>query len=291
MRIDNNPSALFDEQLQTGLFLNHPYRIPVIGWESEMHGLTTADEQAFYRRWYAPNNAVVVIAGDADPARVKLLAEKYFGPIPSHPVPDRVRVAEPPKVAAVQFTMRSPRVTAINWSRQYLAPSYRAGDTKYAYALQVLAEVLGGSAASPLYKGLVVDHPLALEASAFYDPDEYDYGTFGFQATLKNGVSVADFEAALGDIVKSALAGGITEDEVARAKQRMQSASAYSRDSLSGPARMVGEALSIGRTLDDVQAWPDRIGAVTLDQVREAAQLVIHDDVAVTGLLMPGPTS
>ena len=291
MRIGNSPAALFDEQLQTGLFLHHPYRIPVIGWENEMHGLTAADEQEFYRRWYAPNNAVVVIAGDADPAKVKALAEKYYGLIASRVVPERKRVVEPPKVAAVEFTMHSPRVTATNWSRQYLAPSYRAGETKYAYALQVLAEVLGGSAASPLYKGLVVDHPLALQASAFYDADEYDLGTFGFAATLKNGVSVADFESALAAIVKTALECGITEDQVARAKARMQSAAAYARDSLSGPARLVGQALVTGRSLEELQAWPDRIGAVTADQVRDAARFVIHDDVAVTGILMPGPTT
>jgi zinc protease len=187
--------------------------------------------------------------------------------------------------------MHSPRVTATNWSRQYLAPSYRVGETKYTYALQVLAEVLGGSAASPLYKGLVVDHPLALQASAFYDPNEFDLGTFGFAATLKNGVSVADFESALSGIVKTALEGGISDDAVARAKARMQSAASYARDSLSGPARLVGQALVIGRSLDELQAWPERIGAVTVDQVREAARFIIHDETAVTGILMPGPTS
>ena len=147
----------------------------MIGWESEMHGLTAADEQEFYHRWYAPNNAVLVIAGDVtDPAKEKALAEKYYGVIPSRPVPARQRVDEPPKVASAVLSMKSPRVNEIEWSRQWLAPSYRKGDTKYAYALQVLAEVLGGSAASPLYKGLVVDHPLGARRPAhYYDPDEY----------------------------------------------------------------------------------------------------------------------
>jgi zinc protease len=290
-RIDNNPAALFEEQVNTALFLHHPYHNPTIGWEDEMHGLTAADARAFYRRWYAPNNAVVVISGDATLEHVKELAEKYFGPIPSHAVPARQRVNEPPKVAATRLTMRSPRVTQTNWSRQYLAPSYLAGEKQYAYALQVLAEVLGGGAESPVYKELVVDRAMALSAEAFYDPEALDLGTFGFSVRLKNGVAVADLENALEGIVKTALSGGITSEDVERAKARMRSDAVYSRDSLSGPARIVGAALAIGRSLDDVQEWPERIGAVTLEQVQAAAQLVIRDDIAVTGVLMPGPTS
>ncbi len=290
-RIDNNPAALFDEQLNTALFLHHPYRIPTIGWEDEMHGLGTADAHTFYRRWYAPNNAVLVIAGDATQEHVKALAEKYFGPIPAHAVPPRQRVSEPPKVAAARLTMKSPRVTEIDWSRQYLAPSYRAGDKQYVYALQVLAEVLGGSAASPLYKGLVMDRALALSAEAFYDPNVYDLATFGFTARLKSGVSVSDFETALEGIVKTALDSGITTEEVERAKTRMRSNAIYARDSLAGPARIVGAGLATGRSLDEIENWPEKIGAVTRDQVLEAAHLVIHDETAVTGVLLPGPTS
>ena len=291
MRIDNSPAALFDEQLDTALYLHHPYRIPTIGWENEMHKLTAQDEEAFYKRWYAPNNAVLVIAGDTSVEKVKPLAEKYFGPIPSRPVPVRQRVEEPAKVASARLSMRSPRVTEIEWSRQWLAPSYNRGDTSEAYPLQVLAEVLGGSAASPLYKGLVIDKGLALSAGAYYDPNQFDLATFGFSATLKHGVTVPDFEAALDAVVKNALDGGITAEEVDRAKQRMVAAATYARDSLSGPARIVGTALALGRTLDEVQSWPERIAAVTPEQVREAAKAVIHDDIAVTGVLMPGPTS
>ncbi len=206
-------------------------------------------------------------------------------------MPQRQRVEEPAKVASARLTMKNPRVTQINWSRQYLAPSYRVGDTKYAYALQVLAEVLGGSAASPLYKGLVIDRTLATSAGASYDPNMFDLATFGFSATLKNGVSVEDFETALDGIVKQALEGGITAEQVDRAKQRMMSNAIYARDSVAGPARIVGMALALGRSLNDIQSWPDKIGAVTLNDVRAAAQSILHDDTAITGILMPGPTS
>jgi zinc protease len=291
MRIDNNPSALLREQLDTALFLNHPYRIPVIGWEHEMRGLSTRDALDFYHRWYAPNNAVLVIAGDVTVARVRELAEKYYGPIPSRTLPARVRVSEPPKVASVRMQMKSPRANQPSWNRSFLAPSYRAGEKQYAYALQVLAEVLGGGATSRLYKGLVVDRPLALEASAYYDPGALDLGTFGFDATLKKDVPVADFEAAADAIIENVLKQGVTQEEVDRAKQRMQAEAVYANDSLDGPARLVGAALAVGGSIADVEDWPDRIGAVTREEVDAAARLVIKPDVSVTGIMLPEPTS
>jgi zinc protease len=293
MRIDNSPPALFEEQLDASLYLRSHYRIPTIGFEDEMHKLNTKDEQDFYRRWYAPNDAVVVIGGDVTLDQVKALAEKYYGPIPPRAVPLRPRAEEPVKTAPVRLTKRNPRVTEVEWSRQWLAPSYVAGDTSLAYPLQVLADVLGGSAASPLYKQLVIDKGLALSASAFYDPDTRDLTSFGFGATLKNGVRVADFEKALDAVVSGAIAdgGAVNAESVSRAKQRMIDDLTYTRDSLSGPIEIAGTALALGQTLDDVQSWPDRIAAVTPDQVRQAAHAVIHNDIAVTGVLMPGPNS
>jgi zinc protease len=290
-RIDNNPSALLDEQVDTALFLHHPYRNPVIGWESEMRGLTAGDERGFYRTWYAPNNAVLVIAGDATAAQVRALAEKYFGPIPPHDVPPRQRLEEPPKVAAARLTMKSERAAETSWNRTYLAPSYTFGESRYVYALEVLAEVLGGGATSRLYKGLVVDQGLALSAGAFYEADVRDFATFGFYGSPKKGVPLADFESALDSIVKSALKDGVTAAEVARAKERMQAEAIYARDGLDGPARIVGAALATGRSLEEAESRPERLGAVTVDEVNAAARLVIHDESAVTAVLLPEPTS
>jgi len=263
----------------------------VIGWESEMRGLSADDERAFYRTWYAPGNAVLVIGGDVTAAQVRALAEKYYGPIPRRDVPVRRRLDEPPKVAAARITMKSDRVAETSWSRTYLAPSYTAGESRYAYPLQVLAEVLGGGATSRLYKALVVDQGLALSAGAFYDPDVRDLANFGFYGAPTKGVPLADFEGALETIVKSALKDGVTAAEVARAKERMQAEAIYARDGLDGPARIVGAALATGRSLEEVESRSERLGAVTVDEVNAAARLVIHDETAVTGVLLPEPTS
>jgi zinc protease len=291
MRIDNSPAALLNEQMDAALYLNQGYHHPVIGWESEMRGLTTADALAYYRTWYAPDNAVLVLAGDITVEHARELAEKYYGPIPSRPIPPHRTLVEPPKVAAARLTMKSSRVAEPSWTRSYLAPSYLNGDSRSAYALEVLAEVLGGGPTSRLYKTLVVEDGVCLAAGAFYDPETRGLGTFGFRAAPKRDVPLADFEAKLDAVVKTALTDGVTTDEVERAKTRMITQAIYARDSLSGPAHIVGAALAEGRTLDDVQSWPERIGAVTVDQVNEAARLVIHDDQSVTGILLPQPTS
>ncbi|HLJ65540.1 MAG TPA: pitrilysin family protein [Stellaceae bacterium] len=286
-RIDNNPQALLNEAINAGLFLHHPYRIPVIGWEHEMHALSTADALAFYHSWYAPNNAVLVIAGDVEVAKVKELAEKYYGPVTPHEIPPRHRVSEPPKVAATRLVMKSSRAASPNWSRSYQAPSYRSGKSEYAYALEVLDEVMGGGATSRLYKSLVVDKGLALNAGAYYSPGALDIATFGFYATPRKGVSVADLEAAIEGEIRKVLEEGLTSEEVERAKRHMRAEAVFERDSLDGPARIVGAALVVGETLEDVQAWPERIGAVTLKEVNDAAHFVLHDETAATGVLLP----
>ena len=290
-RIDNVPQSLFQEAFDAALYLNLPYHRPAIGWLAEMQRLSTADAVTFYRTWYAPNNAVVVISGDVTAAQVRALAEKYYGPIPARPVPAHIVVTEPPHVVAVTLTMKSARVPNPSWLHAYLAPSYTAGEMREAYALQVAAEVLGDGATSRLYRGLVVDRKLALDAGAFYDPTTRYLSSFGFYGTVAKGVDPAAFQDAALAIVRAAARDGLTADEVARAKARMQAEAIYTRDSLNGLALSVGAAIANGRTLDDVEAWPDRIGAITVDQVNAALKAVVDENQAVTGFLLPEPAS
>jgi zinc protease len=290
-RIDNEPSALLNEQLRTALYLNHPYRMPTIGWEQEMRGLTTEDALAWYRRWYAPNNAIVVIAGDTSLAEVKPLAEKYYGAVPSRAVPPRERLEEPKRHAATRLELKSPRVAQANWSRSYLAPSYTGGEARHAYPLQVLVEVMGGGATSRLYRALVVEQQIALSAGAFYSPGSRYLTSFGFYASPKPGVAIEEVEKAVEAEVRKLLAEGVTPAEAERAKARMRAEAVYAQDSLSGPANLFGAALVNGRTIADVELWPDRIGEVTVDQINEAARAVIDDRTAVTGFLLPLPSS
>ena len=291
MRIDNEPAPLLAEQLQATLYLHHPYRNPTIGWPKEIRLLGTADALASYRQWYAPNNAVLIIAGDIDLAEARPLADRYFGAIPSRSLPDRARVEEPPHHATARLEMRSPRVAHPQWNRYYLAPSYRAGETAQAYPLQVLGEILGGGAASRLHKTLVLDRGLALSAGAHYSPSTVGLTIFGLYATPRPEFSVADVEAAIDGELHRLVRDGVELDEVRRAKERMRAASLYSRDSLSGPPNIIGTGLAIGQSLEEIEAWPDRIGEVTPAEVDAAARAVLVERNSATGLLLPEPTS
>jgi zinc protease len=207
--------------------------------------------------------------------------------VPAHPVPPRLRPAEPEPVAARTVELRDPDVHQPSWSREYLAPSYRQGETAQAYPLQVLAEIVGGGATSRLYKSLVVEQKVASSADAGYNPTTLGLGTFAVEASPNPGVPVEKLQQATLDLIKDLTDKGVTEQEVTRAKARLQANLAYARDSLHTGANVLGSALATGQSVADEEAWPQRIAAVTPDQVNAAARAVLKDERSVTGLLLP----
>lgn len=289
-RVENEPRARLHERVGAALYMNHPYRLPVIGWEHEIAALTHADALAFYRDWYAPNNAILVVSGDVTMAEVLPLAERTYGRVPARPLPERVDWREPGSAVDARLTLRDPKVTNPSWSRRYLAPSHGAGAREHAYALQVLAEILSGGASARLYASLVVDQGIAASAGAWYDPNRRGPGTFGFFASPRPEIAPETVEAALEAQIAALLAEGVTQDEVDRAKARLVDSTILARDSLGTPARVLGAALAIGRTVADVEDWPARIEAVTPDAVMAAARHVLDGTASVTALLLPEET-
>ncbi len=291
-RIDNNPSAVLREHVNAAMYLNYPYRNPVIGWEEEIRSLTRKDILAFYRRWYAPDNAIVVIAGDVTVEQVRPIAERTYGKIPTvamppRPRPGRVRPQEPPQKASRRVVLKDKRVRQPFWSRQFLAPSYRNGATGQAYALEVLSEILGDGATSRLYRSLVVERKLAVSAGVQYDPTALGPSRFVVYASPRPGVSIEQLEnAAIGEM-KTLLKSGITSDELARTVRRMRADAVYARDSLSTGAQVLGGSLVIGMSIDDVESWPERIAALTVEQINAAARDVLVMDRSVTSTLLP----
>lgn len=287
MRTDNNPSSILREQVAAVQYYNYPYRRPIIGWEHEIRALDLDRIRAFYKRWYAPNNAILVVAGDITAAKLKPLAEKYFGAIPAQPPTPRARPEEPPQSTARVVTLKDARVRQPSWSRSFMAPSYSYGDSGHAYALEVLAEILGGGATSRLYSALVVGQGVADSAGSYYDPGNRGPSLFGFYAQPRRGNTVEQIETAVLAEVARLLKDGTTEDEVARAKKRLMAEAVFARDSLTTGARAIGSALAVGRTVEDVESWPDRIGAVTAAQVMAAAKTVLSQRGHVTARLLP----
>ncbi len=287
MRVENDPESLLDEQMEAALYLTSSYHHPVIGWRSDIEHFTLKDVVDFHRRWYAPNNAILVVSGDITAAQLKPLAEKYYGGIPARTIPARYRAEEPPPVAARTVELRDPDVHEPAWNRLYLAPSYHQGETRLAYPLQVLAEILGDGATSRLYKSLVVDQKVAASATASYDPDVLGRTSFSFSANPRPGVPMDKLQAAIVAQIQAVAASGVTAQEVDRAKHRLQASVAYAKDSYHTGARVLGQALATGETVAEEEAWPRRIAAVTVDQVTEAARHVLRDERSVTGILLP----
>lgn len=290
-RVDNDPASRLSEMQRASLWIHHPYGTPVIGWPKEMAELSTQDALAFYERWYAPNNAVLIVSGDVEPAEVKALAEKHYGPLPRKDVPARERVAEPEHWAGSRVELSSPQVGQPSVSLSYRAPSYATAEPAgRAYALEVLSELLDGTTGR-LYRSLVVEQELAAATGSGYSPNGLNGSTFSFWISPRPGVEVQPVEAALRAEIERLLAEGVTEDEVARAKQRLIAQTVYANDSAGSAAQIIGGALTTGSTIADVEDWPNRIASVTADAVEAAAEALFRPANSVTSVLLSEPTT
>jgi len=287
MRIANNPGARLGEQVSAALYLNHPYGRPVIGWRQEIEQLTRDDALAFYRHFYTPNNAVVVIAGDVEADEVKALAEKTYGKVaPRSEIKPRVRPQEPPPEAVRQVTLADPRVAQPSLQRSYLSPSYATAKPGEAEAIDVLAHILGSGSTSRFYRTLVAEKNIATSAGAWYQGSALDASRFGVYATPSPGVTLPQAEEAMDAIIAEVSDKGVTAEELERAKTRMIADVVYDLDNQATLARWYGSALTTGMSVDSVRTWPERIRKVTADEVRQAARHILDKRRSVTGYLI-----
>ena len=287
-RIDNDPGSLLDEQMRASLYLNHPYHTPVIGWFHEMAKLTREDAFTFYHRYYAPNNAILVVVGDVEPEDVLKLAKDTYGKLPANPATLRAdRPTEPPQITPRHVEMTDERAGQATLIRHYLAPCYAKAAPREAEALELLMKVMAGGATSRIYKALVVDQKIASNAEGYYSGEALDYGKIGLYAVAADGVHLADLEAAIDKVIADTLANGITADELDRARNAYIADFVYESDSLGNLSRRYGSALANGQSIADVEDWPARLRAVTLDDVKGAAVRWLNPKASVTGWLQP----
>jgi len=287
MRIANNPAARLSEQMDAALYLNHPYGRPVIGWRHEIETLDRDDALAFYRRFYSPNNAIVVVAGDVTPDEVKTDAEATYGKVADRaPTNLRQRPMEPQPEGPRTVTLADPRVEEPSVSREYLVPSETTAKSGESEALEVLANVLGSGENCRLYRKLVVEQGIALNAGATYSGTAVDYAEFGVYGMPKPGVSLSQIETGIDAVIDAVADHGITADELDRAKTRLVADAVYAEDNQATLARWYGAALATGQTVDQVRNWPERIRAVTPDAVQQAARIWLDRRRSVTGYLV-----
>jgi zinc protease len=287
-RTENNPSNILSEQMSAALYQNHPYGIPIIGWMHEMAKLSREDALSFYKRFYAPNNAIVVVTGDVTADEVKALTQEIYGKLqPSTEIKPRQRPQEPPHRAARRVELKDQRAGNASVRRYYLAPSLTNAAEGEAEALYLLMKIAGSGATSRLYQNLVAEEKLASSAGGWYSGTNLDSGSIGIYAVAAEGVGLDKVEAGIDRVLHELREKGVTESELERAKKAYIAEFIYESDSQTALARRYGEGLVIGLTVDQINNWPAAITKVTADDVRRAA--VKHFDIrrSVTGTLIP----
>lgn len=289
MRVDNDPQALVLEQAEAALYLSHPYGRPVIGWPDEIRRIGRAEAESFYRRHYAPNNAILIVAGDVTPDEVRQVAESEFGSLQAREQVARVDYAQPRRMGESRIVVNRKDAKVPLFLRLYRVDSYAESAPGEAEAMEVLARVLGGDATSALYRRLVVERRLATDVSVSYDGFARDSGQFSITATPRPGVSLDALEHAVDEVLAFYMHHQPSKQELARAKAQMVAGAAFRRDSQFALAEAYARSLAIGLTAFDVQQWPVRIQNVKPKAVQDAAADSLNRNEAVTAYLLPRP--
>jgi zinc protease len=286
-RIGSSADQAFGEQMRAALFQNHPYGRPIIGWRHEIEQLTGEIATDFYRAHYAPNNAILVVAGDVKADEVLALAQQYYGPIPAvADLPARTRPTEPPQLAERRLLMRDGRVGQPYVNRLYLAPNRRSGDQRQAAAFQVLATLLGASSqTSVLERALTYDQGLTLSAWAGYQGTALDQGYFTLGVMPATGVSLQQAEDAMDRVLADFIETGVDADQLERVRMQIRAESIYRQDSARSRAESLGAAMAVGLTPQDQEDWIDIILSITPDEIITAARS-LDRRASVTGWLM-----
>lgn len=274
-RVDDDIMGRFAEQVQAAQFLPHPYGRPVIGWPDEMSGFTLADAQNFYRTWYAPNNAILVISGDTTLKQVLPLAQKTFGKIAAKKIPARTWAALPPKLGNINLQLKHQDVQQAVWQQHYIVPSATPQTILQSDALMVLADILGNGRTGLLNQVLVKQLKLASSAEAYYGATSLGPAGFSVVVVPQQGISQQHIEQAVAKILHTQLLPHITKESVAKSTTRLDLAAVFARDSLAGPAMQVGQALAQGLDLKTIEAWPARMKNVAVKDVQQAAKLLL----------------
>ncbi len=288
-RTDDDPHAQLQEQLMATVYISHPYRSPVIGWMNDLQNMRLADARGWYEKWYAPNNATLVVAGDVDPDEVFRLAEKYFGPIPSRALPERKVQIEPRQFGVKRITVKAPAELPYLLMAYHVPVLRDVENDREPYALFVLNGILDGSDASRLNRELVRNMRVAISANSNYDLINRGPALFFLDGVPAEGKSVADVEAALREQIRLLVEKGVSDEELVRVKAQITAAQVYARDSVYFQAMRIGMLQTIGLPYDSSDLQVKKLQEVTADQVREVARKYLIDDNLTVAVLDPQP--
>ncbi len=288
LRTEDNPHSIVYEQMMSVALQAHPYRTPVIGWMNDLENMQAQDVRDWYARWYAPNNATLVVAGDVKPDEVLAQANKTFGVLAHKPLPERRPQTEPAQRGEKRLTVKAPAklpYVLMRWQAPVLRDT--EADT-LPWALQILAGVLDGNDSARLKKHLVKRDRIAVEASAGYDSLSRGPGQFILDATPAQGSSVAELERRLKAEIVRIQNEGVSEAELNRVKAQVIAADVYQRDSVFYQAMQLGELAVLNLPLDTLEKRVAKLKSVTSQQVQQAAKWLVDDRLTVA-VLDPQP--
>jgi zinc protease len=289
LRTEDQPHALVGEALRAEAFFAHPYRRPVIGWMNDLANMSYLDARDWYARWYAPNNAFVVVVGDVEAEAVFALAQKYYGPIKARTLPPRKPQLEPEQRGVRRLVVKA-RAELPYLMMGWKCPVLRdAGKDWQPYALEVLAGVLDGNESARLNQALVRDSRVASEVGAGYDSTARGPGMCFLEGTPSQGRSVVELEAGLRAELARLVKDGITEEELARVKAQVVASQVFKRDSIFGQAMEIGRFETAGLSYRDIDRALDGVKAVSAEQVRDVAKQYFVDDQLTVVALEPQP--
>ena len=289
LRTDDNPLSLVHEALNSTAYQAHPYRRPIIGWMDDLEHMTWQDARDWYRNWYAPNNAYVVVVGDVDHREVFRLAQKYYGAYKPKALPERKPQNEPEQKGVRRVTVKAPAklpYLAMSWKVPKILDVQKDRDP---YALDVLASVLDGHDASRFAKNLVRGSRVAQSAGAGYDGTLRGEASFHLDGQPAEGKTIADLEAALRSEIKRIQDEGVSAEELARVKTQLVASQTYKRDSLMAQAMEIGGIEASGLHWRDVDVLLEKLKTVTAEEVQAVAKKYFKDDTLTVAVLDPQP--
>lgn len=293
MRTDSQPQSKFFEALLKAHYPNHPYGNPVIGWKTDIENYSLEALNAWYRRHYAPNNAMLLVVGDVTLDEVMPLAEKTYGHVPARgDVPPRLRHVEPARTAPVWVLRADKDVQVPIYYRLYRTPTLFQGvagatpNLNDVVALNVLAEILGGGDAARLYQSLVVSQQLADAANADHDMVAAGEGTLDVQVVAKNGVPLDKVNAAVDAEVAKMQTEAVSDAELARAKAGILADTIYGQDDNDNLMYQVGSWVLAGGKVEDFNSWEAALKKVTAADVMRVAQTYLQPAGQTTAALV-----
>lgn len=290
-RTDDSPHARLGEQLQAVAYQTHPYRVPVIGWMNDLENMTVQDARDWYRRWYAPNNACVVVVGDVDHQAVFKLAQMYYGRVPARALPARKTPDEPEQAGIRRFTLRAEAELPM-LIMAYKVPVLRDVENDVdPYALEMLAAVLDGHDAARLTTRLIREQQLAVSASASYDSLARGPGLFYLSGAPGEGKTRADLEAALRAEIARIAEDGVAPDELARARAQLVAGQVYKLDSMFAQAMEIGQLEAVGIPHRQGRRIIEKFQAVTAEAVQAVARKYFVDERLTVAELDPLPSA